>query len=217
MMIFIAPMLNIRLTSMLNVDFIWNICLWRLPHMNEVTACKGCKRNHVSPKFTKWVCKIPPQHKQHTAQWSTSTFNSSFIESIFILAWTGQQVAVANLAGSVKHQMVGSIIFIFLWRISCLTPQQVQGHAYQNRDEFMEHVRMMHRNSALYNGTVLFYLSWRVIWTSACRLGDQTQPFGPTLRGLTTLLWEKANCNEALLACKYHIHHSSPTLRWIVV
>ncbi|CAH3126773.1 unnamed protein product [Porites lobata] len=30
--------------------------------------------------------------------------------------------------------------------------QQVQGHAYQNRDEFMEHVRMMHRNSVLYNG-----------------------------------------------------------------
>ncbi|XP_068717944.1 transcription initiation factor TFIID subunit 1-like isoform X1 [Montipora capricornis] len=30
--------------------------------------------------------------------------------------------------------------------------QQVQGHAYQNRDEFLEHVRMMHRNSVVYNG-----------------------------------------------------------------
>lgn len=30
--------------------------------------------------------------------------------------------------------------------------QQVQGHAYQNREEFLEHVRMMHRNSVVYNG-----------------------------------------------------------------
>ncbi|KAJ7383775.1 Transcription initiation factor TFIID subunit 1 [Desmophyllum pertusum] len=28
--------------------------------------------------------------------------------------------------------------------------QQVQGHAYQNRDEFMEHVRIMYRNSVVY-------------------------------------------------------------------
>ncbi|XP_074620092.1 transcription initiation factor TFIID subunit 1-like isoform X2 [Acropora palmata] len=30
--------------------------------------------------------------------------------------------------------------------------QQVQGHAYQNREEFLEHVRMMHGNSVVYNG-----------------------------------------------------------------
>ncbi|KAK2556002.1 Transcription initiation factor TFIID subunit 1 [Acropora cervicornis] len=29
--------------------------------------------------------------------------------------------------------------------------QQVQGHAYQNREEFLEHVRMMHGNSVVYN------------------------------------------------------------------
>lgn len=38
------------------------------------------------------------------------------------------------------------------WLLFCVLTQQVQGHAYQNRDEFMEHVRMMHRNSVLYNG-----------------------------------------------------------------
>lgn len=30
--------------------------------------------------------------------------------------------------------------------------QQVQIHAYQNREEFMEHMRMMYRNSVVYNG-----------------------------------------------------------------
>ena len=40
-------------------------------------------------------------------------------------------------------------LFMFLW----FSSQQVQGHAYQNRDEFMEHVKMMHRNSVIYNGT----------------------------------------------------------------
>ena len=41
----------------------------------------------------------------------------------------------------------------------CLSSQQVQGHAYQNRDEFMEHVKMMHRNSVIYNGTAHLHSS----------------------------------------------------------
>ena len=47
------------------------------------------------------------------------------------------------------HVRVMFCLFTCLW----FSSQQVQGHAYQNRDEFMEHVKMMHRNSVIYNGT----------------------------------------------------------------
>ena len=40
--------------------------------------------------------------------------------------------------------------------------KQVQGHAYQNREEFLEHVRMMHGNSVVYNGMtpIILYFIW---------------------------------------------------------
>ena len=60
------------------------------------------------------------------------------------------------------------------WLMFCVLTQQVQGHAYQNRDEFMEHVRMMHRNSVLYNGMLkcrkIFFLD--LLWGVPLSLWD---------------------------------------------
>lgn len=58
--------------------------------------------------------------------------------------------------------LIGSLILLLIIIIFFFILKQVQGHAYQNREEFLEHVRMMHRNSVVYNGMTPIILC--IIW-----------------------------------------------------